>query len=302
VNKEVVEDVKQWSVNGASARQCSEALLAKYKIKLDRHQVRRLIIKTKKKAKGAKSNKAATAVMTSKRKTSNDSILVISDMHQPYAHPDTLAFLTAIKVKYAPTRVICMGDEVDKHAMSFHDHDPDLMSPGDELRAAIKKLQPLYKLFPVVDVLDSNHGSLAFRKAKHAGISRKYLRDYGDVLQAPAGWKWQHDMHITLPTGNECYFHHGLSSDALKVAERRHVCVVQGHFHSLFAIQYAGNPRSLLWSMQTGCLIDKDSLAFAYDNANLPRPIIGLGIIIDGYPKLLPMALKRGGRWNGVTP
>ncbi len=70
----------------------------------------------------------------------NDRILVISDMHHPYSHPDVLPFLTALNKKYQPTRVVCVGDEIDCHAMSFHDSDPDLMSAGDELQAAIKAL------------------------------------------------------------------------------------------------------------------------------------------------------------------
>lgn len=232
----------------------------------------------------------------------NARILVISDMHHPYSHPDTTAFLAAIKKEYEPTRVICIGDEVDHHAMSFHDSDPDLYSAGDELKASIKALKPLYTLFPVMDLVDSNHGSMAYRKGKHHGVPRKYLREYGDVLDAPKGWKWQHDLLLRLPTGEDCYFHHGIASNVLKVVQQRGVCVVQGHYHTSFNIQYTSNPNSLLWGMQVGCLISKDQLAFAYDKNNLGRPIIGCGIILDGLPVLLPMVLNKGGRWNKMVP
>ena len=50
-----------------------------------------------------------------------------------------------LKKKYKPDKVIHIGDEVDKHAMSFHDSDPDLPSAGDELRMSlplIKELEP----------------------------------------------------------------------------------------------------------------------------------------------------------------
>lgn len=43
----------------------------------------------------------------------NSRILFISDMHIPYHHVDTIAFLKHLKAKYKPTRVICLGDEVD---------------------------------------------------------------------------------------------------------------------------------------------------------------------------------------------
>ena len=64
------------------------------------------------------------------QKEDNSRVLLISDMHIPYHHPDTLEFLQYLKDKYKPTRVICLGDELDKHALSYHDHDPDLPSAG----------------------------------------------------------------------------------------------------------------------------------------------------------------------------
>jgi hypothetical protein len=53
--------------------------------------------------------------------------------------------------------------------------------------------------------------------------------------------------------------------------------------------------------MTVGCLID-DALALTYNKNTLKRPIIGCGAILDGHPKLLPMILEKGGRWNGETP
>jgi hypothetical protein len=54
--------------------------------------------------------------------------------------------------------------------------------------------------------------------------------------------------------------------------------------------------------MNVGCLVDKDSMALAYSRVFKDRPIIGCGIIIDGLPKLLPMQLSKGGKWNKVVP
>jgi hypothetical protein len=55
----------------------------------------------------------------------------------------------------------------------------------------------------------------------------------------------------------------------------------------------------LYFGLQVGCLIDKDSLAFRYNKTQRARPIIGLGMIINGLPKLIPMVLDNKGRWNG---
>jgi hypothetical protein len=232
----------------------------------------------------------------------NACILAVSDPHAPYMHPDNVAFLAAIKRKYRPTRVVLLGDEVDHHAMSFHDSDPDLPSAGDELKAAIAQLQPLYRMFPEADIMDSNHGSMVYRKGKHHGIARKYLRDYGEVLEAPAGWRWHDELILKVPGGNQVFFHHGLSKDVMKVVAQRGMCAVQGHYHTEFRIGYLGNPNHLLWGLQVGCSIDGKALAFAYDKVNLGRPVIGHGLIENGLPKLLPMVLNSAGRWDGTPP
>ena len=233
------------------------------------------------------------------RRNKNKSILVISDMHIPAHHPDTFKFLEAIKRKYRPDRVVSIGDEVDKHAMSFHDSDPDLPSAGDELQQAIEYLKKLYKIFPKVDVVESNHGSMVYRKGKHHGIPRKYLRDYGDVLEAPKEWKWHNKLIIKASDGEYIKFIHQVGKNPLKAAQCDSMNTVQGHHHTEFNIQYHSSPERLIWAVTVGCLIDDEAYHFLYNKTTPTRPIIGCSIIIDGQPKLIPMILNKKGRWIG---
>lgn len=232
-------------------------------------------------------------------KLNTKSILVLSDQHIPYEHPDMFKFLAAIKKKYKPTLVVNIGDEVDAHNLSFHDSDQDLQSAGDELKNATLKIKQLEKLFPSMILVDSNHGSLAVRKLKHHGIPLKFLAAQQQIYGVSDKWKWVPDLYVKLPNGQQCYFVHGISKDGKKLAAQRAVNVVQGHYHTEFRIDYVSNPANLLWSMQVGCLIDKKSLAFAYDKLNLTRPVLGTGIIIDSEPQLIPMRLNAKGRWIG---
>ena len=71
------------------------------------------------------------------------SILCISDLHIPYHHPQAFDFLKALKKKIKPDLIVNGGDELDKHALSFHDSDPDLPSAGDELKQSKKYLSGL---------------------------------------------------------------------------------------------------------------------------------------------------------------
>ena len=231
----------------------------------------------------------------------NRRVLIISDTHCPWQHRDALKFLSAIKDKYDPDRVIHIGDEVDNHALSFHDTDPDSFSAGEELKRARDVIWQMEELFPKVDVLESNHGSLAYRKAKHHGIPREYLKSYEEILfpDRKTQWKWHFELEIRLPNGQPCYFHHGRSANSLLASQHRGMPIVSGHYHEKYNIQYWGTSERLNWGMSVGCLIDDKSLAFAYNNSNLKRPIIGCGMIIDSLPLLVPLVMKSNGRWNG---
>ena len=227
----------------------------------------------------------------------NQRILLVSDMHLPYGHQDTLPFLAYLKAKYKPTRVICLGDELDKHSLSFHSHDPDLASPSDELARALPMIKQLKKMFTKMDILESNHGSLAYRRAKANGIPRGYLKSYNDVLGVDSDWVWHYEMTITLPNGNKVYLHHGKAADIKKLSTSLGMCAVSGHYHQTFKIDYWANSLGLYWGMNVGCLIDDKSLAFAYNNCNLHRPLIGTGLIIDSQPVLVPLLMDENGAW-----
>lgn len=230
------------------------------------------------------------------------SILVISDQHFPYNHPDIIPFLRALKKKYRPDLVINLGDELDYHAISFHDSDPDLLGPSDELQTAINRISPLYKLFPKMTILESNHGSLVYRKGKAHGLPRHVLKSYREVLGAPEGWKWVPDLTVQMSNGQWLYCCHGRSAQGLKLSQSMGMSTIQGHFHEKFELQYWGNSLGLYFSIIAGCLIENDSLAFAYNKLNLKRPVIGMCGVFEGIPKLLPMILNKNGRWTGKVP
>lgn len=226
------------------------------------------------------------------------SILVISDMHHPYSHPDTVPFLKAVKKKFKPDTIVCIGDEVDFHDSSFHDSDPDLDSAGIELTKAIKGLQPIYKLFPKVTVIESNHGSMVMRKALVGKIPRKAIKGYREVLDAPKGWDWVFDTIVHTPLG-PIYFCHGKSGAAGRLASQYGMSCIQGHFHEKAQITYISTPEKLMFDAHTGCLADDSSLALGYNKVNPKRPIVSLIIVLNGIPQIIPMVLKRGGRWVG---
>lgn len=231
-------------------------------------------------------------------------VLCIGDTHFPYTHPDAVQWLIALNRKYSFDKVIHAGDEVDFHAMSFHDKDPDNLSAGHELEAAIKMLEPLYKEFPAMTIAESNHGSLIHRKAKHHGFPRRVIRSYQETLDAPKTWIWEENIRFQSPGGQMNLLVHSLGANVLAVSKFKGLNVIQGHHHSLHSIQRWHNDEKSagLFAAQTGCLIDDLSYAMAYNKTTKERPIIGSLAILGGIPKLLPMLLDAKGRWSGALP
>lgn len=230
----------------------------------------------------------------------NETVLVISDLQIPFQHEDAFKFLDAAKKKYKPTKVVCIGDEVDFYAMSDFDRSPDGMSAGDELEAAIDQLSTVYDMFPNVMSCISNHTDRPLRRAFKYGIPKAFLKSYKEFLQAPDGWEWRDKWII-----DDVRYEHG---DALKGGAGsvlNSACIqnqrstVFGHFHSGAGIKYVASPETLQFSFNVGCLIDRHAYAFQYASTAKQKPVLGIGVVEKGIPTLVPMLLQKGGRWIG---
>lgn len=188
--------------------------------------------------------------------------------------------------------------------MSFHDHDQDLFSAGHELEAAIKMMEPLYKEFPRVKLVESNHGNLVYRRAKHFGLPRRVLKSYREVICAPDGWEWIDKLRFQSSNGQMNLAVHSLGSNVETVAKSRGMNVIQGHHHEKFGFMSFHNEEKniVMFGAQTGCLVDDVSMALAYNKVNPYRPIMGSLMILDGLPIPAPMLTNDQNRWNGILP
>lgn len=225
-------------------------------------------------------------------------VLIISDTHFPHHHPDTIPFLKAIKKKFKPDIVIHIGDEIDNHYISFHKVIAECRGGSDELTEAIKGLSELESLFRKIYLLDSNHGSLIFRRAKDMGIPLTYIRPLKDIYGTP-DWEWHHDIILKTNHQYDTYLCHGKSSGYNKLATAMKMNAVQGHFHSKFEITYSKTVTGEVYNMFVGAFADDTEIAMEYGKNNLPKTITGCGgIREDGTPILFKMNLNKRGRWD----
>lgn len=231
-------------------------------------------------------------------KKPQEKVLWIPDLQEPFAHQDARSFIWEVAKKEKPSVVGNAGDEVDFHALGDWDHDPDGLSPGHELKEAVKKLKDWYSMFPNMLVCTSNHTARPFRKAFKCGIPKAFIRDYREFLDAPKGWKWADNWEI-----DGVVYEHGEGfsgrEGAIKAALANMQSTVIGHIHSFAGIQWSANSKHLIFGFNTGCLIDRHSYAFAYGAKMKNKPILGCGIIDRGIPKFIPMLLDSKGRWTG---
>ena len=231
-----------------------------------------------------------------------ESIICISDLQCPFEHPDAFAFLSAIKKKYyisdKKTKVINQGDEADFHNFGKWPTDPNGYGPMEEYTQLIKSLGKLWRLFPAQDICISNHTVRPLKQAFRAGLPRVFLRDYAEFLQAPKGVRWADSWRY-----NDIIFEHGegisgQTAALRKAMDNRHSTSI-GHQHSWGGVTYSASRYSTIWGMNTGCLINHNTYAFAYGKANAVKGTLGSGVILDNIPYFIPLITNGAGRWVG---
>lgn len=241
-----------------------------------------------------------------------DRVLIISDVHAPYNHKDLLDYLRDLKSIVKPDLAICTGDELDNHAISFHTSDPDLDSAGIELNKGRKVLQELASIFPELYLPHSNHGDLPYRRSKAFGLPKHMIMSYKDIIFAErdeygnvksgnnVNWFWADKIIFDTPQGKVKVIHGQDTCDLVKSIKDNHISIVRGHWHSRLNIEYVASHCDLRFGMTVGCGVDEDSYAFAYNKTFNAKFIISAGLVINGYPRVVPMPMDDEGNYLGI--
>ena len=217
-----------------------------------------------------------------------DNVIFIPDLHAPFIREGVLEWIKEQQIKYNCGTVIFAGDIIDGHAWSYHEHDPDGLSVGDELQAAREQLKPWFKAFPNAISLMGNHDLLIQRKARTIGLSKHFIKGFGEVIGAPAGWEFKIE-HFK----DDVLYKHGNVGDAFKVARESRISTCQGHFHAKTFVQWSVSEKDAIFGMQVGWAADRHAYAFDYGKPFTSKPIISCGIILDRgtcpIVKLMPL-------------
>ena len=203
-------------------------------------------------------------------------ILIIGDLHAPFVLDGYLEHCQDVYAKYNCNQVIFIGDILDNHAFSYHEPDPDGLSPGSELVMAKKFVKEWYNAFPKADVLIGNHDRMASRKAMTGGVPSAWIRSYNDVLGTPK-WNWVENI-----TYDNVLYEHGEGSQAKTKAKNNMMSSVCGHTHTEAYVQWFVGKKFRVFAMQVGCGIDAKTYAAAYAK-NFKKQAIGCGVVLGGH-------------------
>lgn len=222
----------------------------------------------------------------------NDIVLAYGDLHAPYQHKHALEFLADINSTYKPERIINLGDNLDMYSVSSFPKDMSHKDTWtDELKKGRKVIAKLAKIFPVQEIMSSNHCDRAYKKSRIAGVPREFMMPYNEVIGAPDGWRWHQDLTITTDsTREQLYFAHTKTGGSLVAAKDLGCTSVLGHHHTKFGCTaFRPTIRKTIWGVDAGCLISDKGPPFSYNKITRGRPINGLVIIIEGVPQVLPL-------------
>lgn len=201
-------------------------------------------------------------------------ILIIGDTHEPFTLDGYRDFVYKTYKEYKCTHVIHIGDLVDNHAVSYHESDPEGMSAGDELDAAMDNVSKWYKLFPRMDVILGNHDRLIMRKAFSGGIPRRWIMEYQDMFNVQ-GWNFTERVVY-----DDVQYIHGEGGTARARAKKDMMSTVQGHLHTQAYVEHIPGAHKNIFGMQVGCAIENRTYAMAYGK-DYGKPAIGLGLVLD---------------------
>ena len=217
-----------------------------------------------------------------KKKEKENRVLIIGDLHEPFSLDEYLEHCISVHKQYKCNKVVFTGDIIDNHYSSFHDTDPDGYSAGEELNRAVERLNRWYKEFPNATVMIGNHDRMVYRKAFTGGLSKRWIREYADVLNTP---KWVFVEELDIDGVTYC---HGEGKTARGKAKDELCSIVQCHLHSQAYIEFLVGKKYKIFAMQVGCGIDKSSYAMAYGK-HFKKPVIACGVVLGGKKAYLEM-------------
>lgn len=221
----------------------------------------------------------------------------IGDPHEPVSRAGYLDFCSDTFEEYGVDEVVCIGDLIDWHGISFHARQPECPGPADEYTLALERVQRWYRRFPNMKWVIGNHDQRPARLARTVSIPEFMLKPYNEIWGVP---EWELDFEFMI---DGVKYLHGTGNSGVHPAwnlmNKSKMSVVMGHCHSRAGVKHSTNRKERFFGLDTGCGVDDRTYQFAYGK-NLPeRSFLACGIVKDGWlPLSIPMKCGRGEKYH----
>lgn len=201
--------------------------------------------------------------------------LYIPDLHLGFSDMDMLHQVYLFNRKFKATKVFQLGDFLDWYNFSRFLRSPNAPSLTDELKMIKKQMELFAAWFPEVTILMGNHEKRIYKRAAEVGIPGYFLKDILEVLGAPKGLKY-HDKDFLDSDGVIKAHGHLSSGNAKKThADFYGKNTVHGHIHNQLGIEFNARTLDRRWGMSASCIVDKHSIAMAYNEQDYKNIICG---------------------------
>lgn len=215
-------------------------------------------------------------------------VLVISDLHIPFEHPQALNFISHVQHDYCCDEIVSIGDMFDVYSLSKYIKTPDSYTATDEFKKSREKIQLWANEFPEMKCVLGNHEERINKRLTEGGIPKEFIKTFNEIWGLPSTWKWNYEFII-----NNIHYVHGNRDgmyNYVNIARDVRESVVCGHTHTSAGIHYMANYDKPIFAMGVGCLINQKTYAFNYSSEQTRRAVLSCGVVIGGkFPILIPM-------------
>lgn len=217
-------------------------------------------------------------------------ILVLGDIHFPYANERALKWAVSLVRELKPTRIVQIGDLYDQYSFSRFTR-RNLEMPEQELSRARDKAVLLWRTLTgsgarCYQILGNHDLRIIKRAQERLPEAQKLVQKSVLELYRFKGVITVEDDRDELKIGN-ISFHHGYLSRLGDHMRLFGASTVVGHSHTGGVVFEQRNGEAL-WELNAGYLADETSEPLRYRPTKTSKWTLGVGFIDTNGPRFIP--------------
>ncbi len=221
------------------------------------------------------------------------SILIIPDVHFPFADMSALRKMYALAKQLKPSIYVCLGDTFDLYSMSRFPRSLNVITPKKELEtarqmaedmwASLFKASPKAKAFP----LRGNHEDRISKKIIQNAPELESLFDIKTIFTFKKVELVEEELLLKI-NGERVLFQHGFFTKIGDHVKRNLISTVHGHTHRP-GIYYHRLENTVLFELDCGHLGNPNTKALSYAPKRISNWVKGFGFISELGPQFISL-------------